>query len=508
MIGTLTRLNKARARVATAVAALCTIASVGLLASPASAATPTLTVRCPWGASCSVTGSGFTPGGTVQVQDFVGTASLSSYTVTASPSTLSCVTGLKPICHQVGGGGISTTLLPDPNLSCPGPFNESPPPPGSTAAGTVTVTDVKTGSSASAAVTLVGPCKTATTTTLTMPTTVDIGFSLGVPALVMAASAVVGTGTVDIQVDGADFCRYTAGSVTGCGLLTLRAGTHQVQALYLGSGYPDYYVPSSSALVNVTVLQVQSTTSGMPGTTLGGYRADAAAGQPPMTTISGSWTVPTANCGTIPTGDVRSISEVWVGLVGGTTVGGGFPGFTNESLGTEVACTGYAPQYSAWYSAAPSALTVCGSTGNIGTVCGSLGPTSISDPVFPGDVMHANVSSTATPGSFTLTLKDDNQGWTYATTQPVAGAQGQVAMWGVSQPDPRWPLTNFGSVTFTNCRATGGNSSGVPTPIWDRENQAFTEGMNNLNSGTITNQASPSPLSNDGTQFTVTHLHG
>ena len=70
----------------------------------------------------------------------------------------------------------------------------------------------------------------------------------------------------------------------------------------------------------------------------------------------------------------------------------------------------------------------------------------------------------------------------------------------MEQPsDGGLPLSNFGSVTFTQANATGSNGSA--TPIWDHPDLA-------VDMTTSTHKATVSPPSNDGTQFTITWLHG
>jgi hypothetical protein len=194
--------------------------------------------------------------------------------------------------------------------------------------------------------------------------------------------------------------------------------------------------------------------------------------------------VPTANCGTFPAGDAASSSATWVGL-------DGFGSTTVEQIGTDSNCSLYNGQYHAWWEMYPG------------------GPTLIGDPtgltnyyrVSPGDVMSASVTATSTPGTYTLAIDDLSQGWTFTTTQSNPGAADASAECTVEQPsDGGLPLTNFGSVTFSQCKATGSN--GIATPIWDHPDTALT-----MANGSTT-QAAVSPLSDDGTQFTVTWLHG
>jgi hypothetical protein len=470
MIDILGRLKKAKAVVAVAAASACLIASVGLLASPASAASAALTVNCPAGSNCTVTGNGFTPGGQARVQDFVGTALVSSFTETASPSTLVCFGSNPRVCRSVGGGGFSITLLPDPNLAC-----------GASAAGTVQATDIKTGSSASAAVTLVGPCPTPTTTTLTIPPRVDTGFVLVSPARVTANS-----GTVDIMVKILSspgpptfFCSYTVGAGAGCDRAGLPAGNDLVQAFYLGSGYPSDFV-ASSASETVTVLQSQ----GFVDVKSFNWAGFVDTGET-YTSVSGSWTVPHGNCQA--SGDWGSASSSWVGLDGGVTSSP-----TVEQIGTNTACVALGEQTAAWWEAYP------------------YPEVPIFNAVYPGDVMQASVTATGAPGAFLLAISDTSQRWTFSTTVPnIAspnfgsfGAKGASAEWITEQPeDGNFPLTNFGSVTFTNCLATGNN--GLAAPIWDHPN--LRETMTDPSFAFI--KAFPSALTADGTQFTDTWAH-
>jgi hypothetical protein len=147
----------------------------------------------------------------VQAQAFAGTAAFSSSDLTASAPSRVCVTGLKPICYEVGGGAFTAALPVDYGLVCD-----------ATAAGTMQYTDVSSGVVVSKPVTWTGPCVTPTTTTLSIPSTVDTGWTAAVnPAGVTAGSTVVTSGTVTIAVNGVSFCSYTAGASSGCNLAGL-----------------------------------------------------------------------------------------------------------------------------------------------------------------------------------------------------------------------------------------------------------------------------------------------
>jgi hypothetical protein len=279
-------------------------------------------------------------------------------------------------------------------------------------------------------------------------------------------------GTVTLTVNGIIFCSYPAGASTGCSLAHLPPGNDQVKASYSGSAVPWYGPSSATASVRVLPIfaPVPSTSSNWAGYV---DKADA------YTSVSGTWTVPFANCGTFPFGDAGSASATWVGIDGNTTS-------TVEQIGTDSACIGWAGHYWAWWEMAPNGPTVIDM---------------LSHPVNPGDRMTADISSTGTPGSYTLNISDTTRGWSYLTTQSLPGAVGGSAEWITEQPsDGGFPLTNFGSVTFTHAEATASN--GVAAPIWDHPNLAV-----NMTSGT-TVKAVVLPLSNDGTQFTTTWLHG
>lgn len=97
---------------------LSTLAGVGALAPAALAAGPQITVTCTTPTGCSVSGTGFTPSAQLHVESYVGSALLSSSSVTASAPTVACVYGLKPICHPIGGGDFYLLLPVDHSLAC------------------------------------------------------------------------------------------------------------------------------------------------------------------------------------------------------------------------------------------------------------------------------------------------------------------------------------------------------------------------------------------------------
>ena len=441
--------------------------AVAAQASPALAVevSPQVTITCASPTNCTASGTGFTPGGQVQVQATAGTTVFSSSSLVTSAPTRQCVTDPlgKPICLEVGGGAFTAALPVDYGLIC-----------NTTAAGTVRYADVSSGKAVSEPVTWTGPCVQPTTTTLSIPSTVDTGWSAVNPASVTAGTAYVTSGTITITVNGTTVCSYTAGASPGC-TLNLPAGDDQVDASYAGSAIPPY--DPSSASVTVNVLQVQLADQTDDQDRWAGY-ADTD-GTTFYTAVSGSWIVPAPNCGNA----IDTMSATWVGIDGTGNNSG-----TVEQTGTSSNCVLFGASYSAWYEMYPSDPVTLPAN----------------DPVYAGNQMSASVTATG-DGSFTLTITDNSAGWTFSTTQTNINAQQASAECIEERPDDLGlPLADFGSVTFTGCEATAGNgnAAGAATPIWDHRYEPFEL----TNGGTV--QAVASPLSDDGTQFTVTWLHG
>jgi hypothetical protein len=314
-----------------------------------------------------------------------------------------------------------------------------------------------------------------TTTTLAIPSTVDTGWTSDPnPASVTAGSTPVTSGTITITVNGVFFCQYGASAQTGCNLANLPAGTDHIQASYSGSSNP-WFEPSATS-VAVNVIQVRP-----PGLATAPNWAGYVATSDTYSAASASWTVPKTNCGNFPTGDAASSSATWVGIDGS---GNG----TVEQIGTDSDCASFAEEYHAWWQMYPSPPHYIGIPGT-------------QDTVAAGDVMRARVTSTGTPGTYTLTISDDTKNWSYSTTQSNSAATGGSAECIEEQPDAlSIPLSNFGSVTFRQCEFTG--SDGVAEPVWDHPSQA----LNMVSGGTT--KATVSSLSNDGKDFTVTWVHG
>jgi hypothetical protein len=147
-----------------------------------------------------------------------------------------------------------------------------------------------------------------------------------------------------------------------------------------------------------------------------------------FTSVSASWTQPTAVCsfGT-------SYSSFWVGIDGDGSN-------SVEQTGSSADCSSAnVPNYYAWYEMYPKY------------------PVNLSGTVRPGDAFTASVT-TDRVGRFTLTISDSTQHWSYQTTQRANKASLYSAEVIAEAPSSRsgvLPLTNFGTVSFTNSTANG-----------------------------------------------------
>ena len=182
--------------------------------------------------------------------------------------------------------------------------------------------------------------------------------------------------------------------------------------------------------------------------------------------ISASWVEPTGHCTSSQT-----FSSFWVGL----------DGFSNrrvEQTGSEVDCRGGHATYFGWFEMFPAA------------------PVNFTNPVRPGDHFTGSVTFTGS-NHYTLVLTDTTQGWSHTvnkTRNNPKNSSAEVIAEAPSTFSGVLPLTNFGTVNFSNAAVDGaamGNAS--PTKII-------------MVNGSGRPKDSVSALSG-GTAFSVTWLH-
>ncbi|SEM15019.1 G1 family glutamic endopeptidase [Streptacidiphilus jiangxiensis] len=146
-----------------------------------------------------------------------------------------------------------------------------------------------------------------------------------------------------------------------------------------------------------------------------------------FTSISASWVEPTGKCTSATT-----YSSFWVGIDGDGSN-------SVEQTGSEVDCSGGVPQYYSWYEMYPAY------------------PVNFSNTVRPGDHFTGSVTYNGS-GKFTMKLSDTTQGWSRSVSKTYSPAQRysvEVIAEAPSSSTGVLPLTNFGTVNFTNAAANG-----------------------------------------------------
>jgi hypothetical protein len=164
-----------------------------------------------------------------------------------------------------------------------------------------------------------------------------------------------------------------------------------------------------------------------------------------FTSVSASWTEPTASCsgngGRHRFGSSSQYAAFWVGL-------DGYANSTVEQTGSDSDCNGTTPDYYGWYEMYPA------------------GPVYFTNPVQPGDSMSASVTFSGT-STYTLVLTDSTRSWTQTVVQNRTGlarASAEVITEAPSSGRGVLPLANFATINYTASTANLG-SMGTLSPI-------------------------------------------
>jgi hypothetical protein len=231
-----------------------------------------------------------------------------------------------------------------------------------------------------------------------------------------------------------------------------------------------------------------------------------------VTDVKSSWVVPTATCTNSSDGQYAAF---WLGIDGWTSD-------TVEQIGTDSDCVSTSgaantATYYAWFEFYPQDAYYIGNPEN--NFKGYV--------VSPGDVISAEVkSSTTTSGghgfrghgggstSFTVTISDAKQGWSFSTSSSVPGAQQSSAEWIAEAPSGcdvkggggYCPLSNFGTVEYganytdiaSTAYATVNGKTGAIGSFGSAAQEAI---MVSYPNGTTT-MAEPSGLVASGSSFT------
>ena len=188
--------------------------------------------------------------------------------------------------------------------------------------------------------------------------------------------------------------------------------------------------------------------------------------------VKGSWIVPTVDCSQTQ----NAYSAFWIGI-------DGYSSNTVEQIGTDSDCSSGSPSYDAWYEMYPK------------------WPVYLKMKISPGDLVTAEVKYLG-KGKFQLTINDITTGKSFTTTQKSPSAKRSSAEWIAEAP---WssgvlPLADFGTVTFTNARATlNGHTGTISDSAW--QNDAIT-----MVTSSEAPKAQPSGLSNGGSNFSITYV--
>jgi hypothetical protein len=231
-----------------------------------------------------------------------------------------------------------------------------------------------------------------------------------------------------------------------------------------------------------------------------GYVANGSpSGEPAQfSNVAGSWVEPRADCSS---GD--GDAAFWVGL-GGASDGPA----ALEQVGTQVDCSaGGAGEHYAWYELVPAA------------------PIRLDVAIRPGDRVSARVAVTGT--AVTVSLSDQSTGASATKTLEMNNPDTSSAEWIAEVPSvcqgsdasitgncTPVSLANFGSVTFTGASATASGSAGaISSANWTAQAVQLNgssgagsgyPGIAYLGaSGAGSASATPSPLSTDGSSFSV-----
>lgn len=208
--------------------------------------------------------------------------------------------------------------------------------------------------------------------------------------------------------------------------------------------------------------------------------------------VSGSWTQPSANC-TAGSGD----ASFWVGLGGA-----GQQSNALEQVGTEVDCSGSGTGSNyAWYELVPSA------------------PVRLDLTISPGDHVSGRVDVSGT--TVTVSLADHTSGQSVTKTLTMSNPDTSSAEWIAEAPSAcdssgncqPVTLADFGKVTFTGASATANGHTGtISDQSWANEPVSLSSeaggygGPEFLSTQQASGDAQPSGLSTDGSSFSVSYV--
>ncbi len=251
-----------------------------------------------------------------------------------------------------------------------------------------------------------------------------------------------------------------AGASTGSaspGATAATAARAALEHLAIGQHGFDHRVSGHAARVS-GLTQVESTN-------WSGY-ADTGSG---YSTVTGSWTEPTATCSSRTT----SLAAFWVGI-------DGYSSDSVEQDGTLIECYRGTAYYYTWWEMYPTNdIQVVGET------------------LQPGDSISASVVRSGT--SYTLKVTDSTHtANSFSTTQTCSSCANSSAEWIAEAPSGSsgvYPLSDFGTFTLSGATVSNTSASGVISSFTDDEITMVD------NSGRV--EAQPGALNSGGNGFSV-----
>jgi hypothetical protein len=195
-----------------------------------------------------------------------------------------------------------------------------------------------------------------------------------------------------------------------------------------------------------------------------GYAATGGNGA--FSSVSSSWTQPTATCASSGRRGGDQYAAFWVGL-------DGYSSDSVEQTGTDSDCVGRTPNYYGWYEMYPA------------------NPVYYSNPVAPGDHISASVTFSGSE-TYTLVLTDSTQGWTQTVTKNQSGldrSSAEVITEAPSSSSGVLPLSDFGTVNYSGAEANGSSLASLsPTEIIMVDNSgAEKDSTSGISGGSFSN---------------------
>ena len=245
-------------------------------------------------------------------------------------------------------------------------------------------------------------------------------------------------------------------------------------------------VPAGAAAATTSVQQASSGN-------WSGYVAGGSTGSTSFSSVSGSWVAPVAKCAS-----ASGYAAFWVGL------GGSGQSQSLEQAGTEADCASDGTaKYFAWYELVPSAPVRLGLT------------------ITPGDQISSRVSVSGT--QVTIDMTDHTSGQSATKVLTMDNPDTSSAEWIAEAPSrcaaaasncQPLPLTDFGSVKFTNTAATStdGHTGPISDSDWTATAVSLQAGAGGYGGASqfasdpsSSAGATPSSLSTDGGSFSVAY---